>query len=290
VDSKLANQITKRHRYFLEQGMEPIWFIEKKEQSIEKDKNGIVLWDAELTIAAKTNEDKVWDSMLGTIVKDKMFFNYFNYPVSMENLAIDVRSMYYIYSKEDRIVVKVQRFLKDRIVKPYRAFLLNDGYEIPFAEALVIRNEFILSSPNVEEQYRKELTQKFQRLQFEFQEQQRIQKELRQLEEEQRQKLMQEKLQQEEERRKKILQQVSEQKSQGNQQLISVSSYDDLKLFLKERIGLTQSQQMELWTNYLPKIGYKNSNVVWELFVEHDCKSFKELRIVLRNFILIQNK
>jgi hypothetical protein len=43
VDSKLANQISKRHRYFLDQGMEPIWFIEKKEQSIEKDKNATVL-------------------------------------------------------------------------------------------------------------------------------------------------------------------------------------------------------------------------------------------------------
>lgn len=109
----------------------------------------------------------------------------------MDHLEIDVRSMYYIYSNWERIVVKVQRFLKDRMVKPYRAFLLNDGYEIPFAEALVIRKELILSSSILEEQYRNEFTQKFLRLQFEYQEEHRIQEEQRQLEEKQRQKLIQ---------------------------------------------------------------------------------------------------
>ena len=177
VDSKLANQISNRHQYFIEQGMEPIWFVEKKEQSIEEEKHSIVLWDAELSISAKTNEDKEWDSLLSEIVKDKMFFHYFHYPVSMDNLVIDVRSMYYIYSNKDRIVVKVQRFLKDRVVKPYRAFLLNDGYELSFADALVIKNEFLLSNPKMELQYRNEFIQKFQRLKLEFQEQQRVQNE-----------------------------------------------------------------------------------------------------------------
>lgn len=290
VDNKLSNTINKRHQYFLEQGMEPIWFVEKKEQAIEREKNSIVLWDAELTIAAKTNQDREWDFLLASLMKDTMFFKYFNYPVSAENIAIDVRSMYYIYSNGDRIVVKVQRFLKDRLVKPYRAFLLGDGYEIPFSDAVLIKNEFLLSNPTLEAQYQNEFIQKFKQLQFEFQEKQRFEEERRQQEEETRQKLMQEILQQEQERRKKILEQMSKQKLQGNPKRNSVSTYDDLKFLLKERIGLTQPQQMELWNIYMPKVGFKNSSVVWNLFVKHDCKSFDELRTVLQNFISARHK
>lgn len=289
VDNKLSNTISKRHQYFLEQGMEPIWFVEKKEQAIEGEKNSIVLWDAELTIAAKTNQDREWDKLLASLMKDKMFFKYFNYPVSMENIAIDVRSMFYIYSNEERIVVKVQRFLKDRLVKPYRAFLIGDGYEIPFADAVLIKNSFLLSNPTLEVQYQNEFIQKFKQLQNEYHEQQRLEEERWQQEEEARRKLMEEKLQQEQERTKKILEQVSKQKLQGNQERTSVSSYDDLKFLLKERIGLTQPQQMELWNKYMPKIGLKNSSLVWELFVKYDCMSFDELRTVLHHFISTRN-
>lgn len=74
VDNKLSTTISKRHQYFLEQGMTPIWFVEKKEQAIEREKNSIVLWDAELTIAAKTNQDREWESLLASLIKDKMFF------------------------------------------------------------------------------------------------------------------------------------------------------------------------------------------------------------------------
>jgi ssDNA-binding Zn-finger/Zn-ribbon topoisomerase 1 len=290
VDNRLSNTISKRHQYFLEQGMEPIWFVEKKEQAIEREKNSIVLWDAELTIAAKTNQDSEWDSLLASLIKDKMFFKYFNYPVSMDNIAIDVRSMYYIYSNDDRIVVKVQRFLKDRLEKPYRAFLIGDGYEIPFADAVLIKNEFLLSNPTLEVQCQNEYIQKYKQLQFAVKEQQRIEKERKQLEEEARQKLMKEMLQQEQERKKKILEQISSQKLRGSQEPISVSSYDDLKFLLKKRIGLTQRQQMELWTHYMPKIGLKNSGVVWDLFIENECISYDELRKALQNFISVRSK
>ncbi|MDQ0157397.1 competence protein CoiA family protein [Robertmurraya andreesenii] len=304
IDNKLSNTISKRHQYFLEQGMEPIWFIEKKEQAIEKEKNSIILWDAELTIAAKTNKDREWDSLLASLMKDKMFFKYFNYPVSTENITIDVRSMYYIYSNEERIVVKIQRFLKDRLVKPYRAFLLGEGYEIPFADAVLIKNEFLLSNPTLEAHCQDEFVQEFKQLQFEFKERLRIEQERKLQEEEKREILMQQILKQEEikkqqliqqrleqeERHRKILKQVSEQKLNSNPETTRVSSYDSLKSLLKERIGLTQSQQMELWTTFMPVIGYKNSDVVWGLFVKNDCKSFGELKIVLQNFISKQSK
>ena len=95
----------------------------------------------------------------------------------MDPPTVEVRSMYYIYSNEDRTVVKVMRFLKNREVKPYRAFLLNEGYEIPFADALVVKKEILLSQPKVEEENRKEFIQEISALllaRFQFQEQERI--------------------------------------------------------------------------------------------------------------------
>ncbi|MEY2194252.1 hypothetical protein AB7942_16140 [Neobacillus sp. BF23-41] len=44
--------------YIFEQGMEPIWFIEKEEQSIEMSKIALVLWDAELSISSKPKKIK----------------------------------------------------------------------------------------------------------------------------------------------------------------------------------------------------------------------------------------
>ncbi|EKN65946.1 competence protein CoiA-like family [Neobacillus bataviensis LMG 21833] len=281
MDSKLANQITKRQQYFLEHGMEPIWFIEKEEQSIETSKNALVLWDAELSISSKTVEDNRWDAMLTELVKDRYFFSYYNYPVSMNPPTVDVRSLYYIYSNEDRTVVKVMRFLKERVVKPYRAFLLNEGYEIPFADALVVKKEILLSQPKVEEENRKEFIKKFQLLQIQFQEQQRVLDEQRKFEERQREKLRQEMIEQEQEREKQLLQQMLEQKQQTRNQTAINLSYGELKTLLRERIHLTQKEQMELWTRFMPQLGFGNSSRVWELVVENNCQSFNDLRIIL---------
>ncbi|WP_053361476.1 competence protein CoiA family protein [Bacillus sp. FJAT-27251] len=283
-DSKFSNMITNRHEYFQLQGMEPIWFIEKKEQSVEKEKNSIILWDAELTISLKTYEDRLWDSLLGNMIHDRGFFSYFNYPVAMDDLTIDVRSMYYIYSKENGIVVKVQRFLKDRIIKPYRAFLINEGYEIPFADALILQNGPKLSDPNMEEINRKEFTLKFQRLKRKYREQLRI-LEVKRLQE-MREKEEHEK-RQEEERKQAIkedqffLQNLLDYNQIAEDKKIS---YNHLKVLLKKRINLTQKEQMELWTNIMPRIKY-NFNLVWNLAVENNCRTFTELRASLQDYI-----
>jgi hypothetical protein len=261
--------------------MEPIWFIEKNEQSTEKEKNSIVLWDAELTIASKTNEDKEWDSMLTSVVKDKMFFQYFNYPVSMENLAIDARSMYYINSNEDRIVVKVQRFLKDRIVKPYRSFLLNDGYEIPFADALVIKNDFILSNPDIDKQNRKEFIKRYQILRHEYHEMSRIKEEERQRaikEEQEQEKKLKIALEDEQKRKQKLRQDILNQRTTLN--IPKKMNYEKLKSLLRANINLIQREQMELWS-IMPALRH-DYQFVWDLAVKNECKSFDELRPILQ--------
>ncbi|ULT57869.1 competence protein CoiA [Neobacillus drentensis] len=281
ADSNLSNQISKRHQTFLEHGMEPIWFIEKKEQSIEKDKNSIVLWDAELTIAAKTTEDQEWDSILSDVVKDEMFFTYFNYPVSHGHLSIDVRSMYYIYSNGDRIVVKVQRLLKDRIEKPYRAFLLNEGYEIPFADALVIKNGFVLSKPEIDQHEREDFLKRYQHLRDEYHEKLRVK-------EAEQQKVLQEANEQEErlkaarEEEQNCKHQLRQEmiKQRGTSNIPRKMNYEELKSLLRVNINLIQREQMELWST-MPGLRH-NYQFVWDLVVENKCKSFDELRPILQ--------
>jgi Competence protein CoiA-like family len=153
-DTKLAMHIKKRNIYLNEQGLETVWFIEKKEQAIEKDKNSIILWDAELSIASKTEEDNKWTNLISQELNDKHFFKYFNYPTFFTG-EIDIKSIFYIYNKPERIVVKVQHFLKDRVEKPLRAFLLGEGYELAFSDALAIDNGFRLTNTEIEEEQRK---------------------------------------------------------------------------------------------------------------------------------------
>jgi hypothetical protein len=280
-DSKFSKMITNRHEYLQAQGMEPVWFIEKKEQSVERDKNSIVLWDAELTISLKSNEDRLWDSLLRDMIHDRRFFSYFNYPITMDDLIVDVRSMYYIYSKENGIVVKVQRFLKDRIIKPYRAFLINEGYEIPFADALVLQNGFRLSDPTSEETKRKEFVQRFRKLEREKQDHEKRQEEERKqaIKKEQEQlELLKAKRQKEIEEEQIFLQDLLERNQIVENKKIS---YNDLKVLLKKKINLTQKEQMELWTRIMPNIRY-NSNLAWNVAVEHNCRTFAELKAFLQ--------
>ena len=76
-----------------------------------------------------------------------------------------------------------------------------------------------------------------------------------------------------------------EQKNQTSNQAAINLSYGELKTLLRERIHLTQKEQMELWTRFMPQLGLGNSSRVWELVVENNCQSFNELRIILQNVI-----
>lgn len=274
-DQVLSDKIIKRHMNFVEQGMHPIWFIENKELAIEKEKNAIVLWDAEAVLALKTEEDRIWDYMLAKTIKDLSFFDLYNYVPTMKEIAIDVRSLYYIYSNDDRIVVKVQRFLNDRLKKPFRSFLINEGYEMSFAEALSLQNNFILCNTDIEEENRKKFINRFESL-CKIQEELKLvkQKEEKERREEAKQESEIGREQFNEEKRHVFL----EQKSRNS------LDYNELKKLLKDKIGLTQSEQMELWTRYMPKIGIKNSQKVWDIVESRKLESFGELRAILKEY------
>ncbi|MBM7662271.1 hypothetical protein JOC85_003078 [Bacillus mesophilus] len=278
-DTSLAQKVKARHNYFIDKGLEPIWFVERNEQAIEREKNSIILWHAELTISSKTQEDIEWESLIAAEVKNNgMFFNLFNYPGFITHSNIDVNSLYYIFDNGGNVVVKVQRVIKDRTDKPYRAFLINEGYEIPFSEALVIEDGFKLSNKTIENDNRinfLEILQTKRKLHEEYLRNEE-EKEKRKFEEAERERKQKKELQ--EIRLKELINQRKKEK------VSTVLSYNDLKSLLKKKIGLTQKEQMELWTKYmLGKIGPSNSKVVWEIVTTNNCENFNDLKAVLDN-------
>ncbi|WP_407272663.1 competence protein CoiA family protein [Radiobacillus sp. PE A8.2] len=265
-DSGLVKEIAERHHYYIEQEMKPIWFVEVKELAIEPEKNAIVLWDAENIIAAKTEEDRKWDNFLSNHITDKSFFLPFNYPLNMNNIVIDVKSMYYIYTKDSKIKVKLQRFLTDRTSKPYRAFLLNNGVELEFSKTLQLQRSFTVNNSDTEENKRQEFLTNYENLKQDHEEKQR-------------------KEQEEAEERKRLQVERLIKNKTATLEPEEELSYQQLQKLLKEKINLTQKEQNELWNRYMPRIGYKNSAVVWKLTVDNRCVSFDDLRRVLKEFI-----
>jgi hypothetical protein len=273
VDHKLAKEITKRQKYFLQKGMHPVWFIENKELAMEKEKNAIVLWEAEGSIALYTSEDRKWETALKSITRDLAFFHLFNYIPSMPELRIEVRSLYFVSSNDEGgISVQIQRFLKDRNEKPLRAFMLGDGYEISFAEALAVKEGRLnLSDSQMEERNRKQFIEKYQTLKKQKEEEERLKQELEK-----------KRIKEQEKQLEWIHQQKIEDRKKQMEATKNVMSYNDLKVLLKKKINLTQSEQNELWSKYmLPKIGAKNSQLVWDLVEQNDVKSFEELKRML---------
>ncbi|WP_214793996.1 MULTISPECIES: competence protein CoiA family protein [unclassified Exiguobacterium] len=153
-DEKLASQIIKRNTYFKEKGLIPIWFIENTEQSLDLDRHVIHLWEAELNLAMKTPEDLMWETLLNEITCDQSLFELFDYHHQNTPDSYKVRSLYYIQSKEDSIQFYVRRFIEDRQESPFRAFALNEGYEISLSTALLTTQTLQLSDPQIEMQLR----------------------------------------------------------------------------------------------------------------------------------------
>ena len=146
--------------------------------AIEKEKQSIVLWEVEESIALKTKEDKKWEEDLKTIATDLSFFNLYNYTPSMHRLNINVKSLYYVQSSEGGISISIYRFLKDRSIKPFRAFLLGEGYDIPFSKALAINDGRLnLSNSIIDKKNREDFIAHFNSLVKHHQENERIKKE-----------------------------------------------------------------------------------------------------------------
>lgn len=122
--------------------------------SVDMNHHVIHLWEAELDIAIKTEEDLKWENILNQLPIDEPLFKLFDYHHRKAPQSFDVRSLYYVHSTETEIVFTVHRFFVDEIEYPFRAFALNEGYRISLSKALLTKQTIQLSDPEVEEKNR----------------------------------------------------------------------------------------------------------------------------------------
>lgn len=153
-DASLVRQIKKRNDYFKEKNLKPVWFVEKTEQSIDMDYRVIHLWEAELDIAIKMEEDYKWEEAVSSLEIKNDLFDLFKYHYRSIPSNYDVRGLYYVKSTATNIIFTVQRFIAEEFNHPYRAFALNDAYEIKMSTALLMDDVLQLSDPLIEEKQR----------------------------------------------------------------------------------------------------------------------------------------
>jgi len=167
-DGKLVKQIQKRNQYFQEKNLEPVWFVENAEQSIDMEHRVIHLWEAELDIAIKTSEDLRWEDTLSTLSLKASLFELFTYHHKHSPASYDIRSLYFVHSTDTNILFTVQRFILDEVDYPYRAFALNDAYQISLSTALQTKETLQLSDPKIEMQQREYFIQTIKQKEAEF--------------------------------------------------------------------------------------------------------------------------
>jgi Protein of unknown function (DUF3895)/Competence protein CoiA-like family len=153
-DEKLVRQIRNRNRYYQNKGMQTIWFVEDAEMSVDMKHHVIHLWEAELDIAIKTEEDLKWENVLNYLQIEEPLFQLFDYHHRKTPQSYDVRSLYYVHTTETEIIFTVHRFIVDELKHPFRAFALNDGYRISLSKALLTKQTIQLSDPEIEDKNR----------------------------------------------------------------------------------------------------------------------------------------
>ncbi|WP_391207754.1 competence protein CoiA family protein [Psychrobacillus sp. L4] len=158
-DEKLVKRIKNRNRYFKKKKLETVWFVENTEQSIDMVHHVIHLWEAELDIASKTAEDIKWEDSINTLSPQYPLFELFDYHYTNSPVPINVRSLYYIRSTDTNIVFTVQRFIQDQDKYPFRAFALNEAYQISLSTALRTTVTLQLSDPVIENKQRQHFIQ-----------------------------------------------------------------------------------------------------------------------------------
>jgi hypothetical protein len=157
-DDKIVNTINKRNKYFAAKGLESIWFVEDRELADDFKHRVLHLWEAEYGLAIKTEEDHKWDKFLEELREEfpaHSIFKLFDYK-AYAPMERDVRSLYYVHSVGDEITFSVHRLILDQKRSPFRAFALTEGYRMNISQALIIRDEILLSDKDREDESRLE--------------------------------------------------------------------------------------------------------------------------------------
>lgn len=152
-DEKVVKTINKRNRYFEEKGLKSIWFVEDRELADDYEHRVLHLWEAEYDLAIKTEEDQIWDQLINDIVDEfpnEKLLDLFHYK-AYGPMDVDVRSLYYVHSTGDEISFSVYRLILDEKQSPYRAFAVTRGYRMHMSNALIVRDEILLSDKQRED-------------------------------------------------------------------------------------------------------------------------------------------
>ncbi len=147
-----------RHQYFIENGLIPLWLIDKANFAAETMKSSILLWEIEWLSSHTSKEDHAWKNEIATYTDREELFNVSGYTTSAlsSNRKIDLKSIYYISQIEDKNYIRVFRFIDDAKGEIYRGFLIGETSRVPFSQALHIENEvFMLRDPEQELSFRK---------------------------------------------------------------------------------------------------------------------------------------
>jgi DNA-directed RNA polymerase subunit RPC12/RpoP len=162
-DVKLISSIQKQSEFYRQKGLDVVWFVEEREQTLNMHEHVIHLWASEVNLAIETVEDKEWSRFLETLMKgNHSVFNVFGY-TPINQMDTKVKSLYYVSAKEERVTFTVNRLILDGKDEPYQGFVLNEGYDMRMATALSIRNLSLrLSSPKLEEQLRNDFQKQYE--------------------------------------------------------------------------------------------------------------------------------
>lgn len=258
-DTKLVKQIQKRNQYFQTKGLQTVWFVEEQQMSIDMEHHVIHLWESEIDLAIKTEEDEKWDSLLQELGTQGDLFEIFGYWKHGDSLEVNVKSIYYVYSTEERIEFSVHRFIIDEKKFPFKAFALNPGYRMAMPKALSFKQSLSLSDSSIEDIEREA-----------FKEQFLMNLEMYHKKKEAALNDFAHDTEVDMHRESAAIPRFRETTKMPYQQLVKL---------LKEKIGMTQQQQLRLWHVYVLKKGNRNFERIWELAQE--VQTFEELEMRL---------
>ncbi|NOU72554.1 hypothetical protein GC098_14145 [Paenibacillus sp. LMG 31458] len=161
-DRKTLNQFIKRDRFFREKGMDVVWFVEDRELADDMDNRVIHLWEAEYNLTIKTEQDEVWDALLHELdhASVERVYEIMGYK-ARKDLALDVRSLYYVHSLDEGIQFSVHRIILDEKFSPFRSFAVNRGYRMSMSSALTVSDTIHLSDTKQDEIDREAFKQEY---------------------------------------------------------------------------------------------------------------------------------
>ncbi|ANU22011.1 competence protein CoiA family protein [Planococcus donghaensis] len=153
-----------RHQYFIENGLVPLWLIDKANFTAETMKSSILMWEIEWLSSHTSKEDYTWKKEIATYTNREELFEVLGYTTSgiKANRVTEMKSIYYISLIEDKNYIRVFRFIDDLKESIYRGFLIGETSRVSFSQALHIENEaFMLRDPEQELSFRKNFKDTF---------------------------------------------------------------------------------------------------------------------------------